>query len=349
VLGFAMAATGVALVIVMLALAAHTRSSAPEPTKPPFPAPPACAIATGGSGVDCGPASAAIRTAGGWQVINQGCCIDHTRLYFGVHTTNRDAPLSLMVNMPPEALANGGDAQVTNGQLALVSGAKESLSGQAVVEPGGKSGAFTVHGRDAQGRPDGNTYAGAWTCRAGHTPQHVKPQTPATELPQCTQKEIGRGAHAVGTDSGGFLVRDGYRLDCGPGSAIVWAAGRWQVLSPGICGMYSRLYFGIYDGSYPAGKDPHRTLQFYVGPSYNTPALDSLLVHGGRSGVGDGEIDVLGAHEALSGRAIVERGGGGGAFDLNNRGGPSAGYSRNTYVGAWTCGLPNSLLYKSPP
>ena len=34
-----------------------------------------------------------------------------------------------MVNMPPEALANGGDAQVTNGQLALVSGAKESLAG----------------------------------------------------------------------------------------------------------------------------------------------------------------------------------------------------------------------------
>ena len=26
-----------------------------------------------------------------------------------------------------------------------------------------------------------------------------------------------------------LLVRDGYRLDCGPGSAIVWAAGRWQV------------------------------------------------------------------------------------------------------------------------
>ena len=72
VLVFAMAATGVALVIVMLALAAHSGPSAPEPARPPFPAPPACAIATGASGVDCGPASAAIRTAGHWQVINQG-------------------------------------------------------------------------------------------------------------------------------------------------------------------------------------------------------------------------------------------------------------------------------------
>src|ERR1051325_1107992 len=76
------------LILAALALAAHTRSSAPEPPNPSSPAPPACASATSGSGVDCGPASAAIRTAGSWQVIDEGRCIDHTRLYFGVHTAN---------------------------------------------------------------------------------------------------------------------------------------------------------------------------------------------------------------------------------------------------------------------
>jgi hypothetical protein len=324
VLVFAVAATGVALVIVMLALAAHSRSSAPQPTKPPpFPAPPACAIATGGSGVDCGPGSAAIRTAGHWQVINQGRCINHNRLYFGVHTTNGDALLSLMLDMPPGALATGGDVQVTNGQLALVSGAKESLSGQAAVEPGGKSGAFTVHGRDAQGRPDGNTYAGAWTCRAGHPPKQGTPQqqTPRSQLPHCTQKEVRRSANV-------FVFRDGYWLSCGPASAIVWAGGRWQVVSPGVCSDsdYADFHFGIDH------HHAHRWLQFVTDFAITGPALANLIAHGGYAAVPDGEINVLGAHEALSGREIIQRGGGGGAFAL--------GRSRTIYVGAWTCGLP---------
>ena len=328
------AAGGVAFVIVALAFAAHTRFAA---AKPPFPAPPPCPVAAGGSGVDCGPASAAIRTAGNWQVIQQGRCVDRTRLYFGVHTANGDAPLSLMLDIPPGALAKGGGVRITNGQLALVSGATESLSGQAFVAPGGRSGAFTAHGQDAQGKPDGTTYTGAWTCRAGHTPRHVTQQTSQAHLPQCTQKDLRNAGHSV--------ARDGYGLDCGPGSAIVWVGGRWRVVSPGICGYGGNFVdFGVFDGRYPRGADPHKTLQFHlVGFNLDASAvLRNRLLTGGALGVIDGEIDLPGAHTAPRGRAIVQRGGSGGAFDLNNRGGPTVGWPRADYVGAWACGGPPS-------
>jgi hypothetical protein len=325
------AATAVAAVLFVLALAAHSRSSAPQPAKRTFPAPPACAVAAGGSGVDCGPASAAIRTAGSWQVIDQGSCVDHTRLYFGAHTTGGDAPLSLMLNVPPRALAKGGDVRVTDGQLALVSGRKEPLSGQAVVAPGGNSGAYTVHGQNAEGKLDGNAYTGAWTCRAGHTSQQVKQQTRrARLLPRCARNERG------------FHVHHGYRLVCGPGSAIIWVGGRWQVVSPGICEHRGPLHFGVVDGAYPDGADPHRALVFPLGPFFTDASARSRFLSGGAVAVSDGEIDLPGAHTALSGSMIVQRGGTGGAFDLNNRGGAGVGWPRADYVGAWACGGPPS-------
>jgi hypothetical protein len=54
-------------------------------------------------------------------------------------------------------------------------------------------------------------------------------------------------------------------------------------------------------------------------------------------GVIDGGMIVAGMSTAFSGSAIFQRGHSGGAFDLNNRAGPSA-VSRADYVRAWTCG-----------
>jgi hypothetical protein len=322
----AIVAAGVACCLILgaLALAAHTRSSTPEPAQPPFPTPPACAIAAGGSGVNCGPASAAIRIAEGWQVINQGSCINHTRLYFGAHTANDDAPLSLMLDMPSGALAKGGDVRVTNGQLALGSGAKESLSGQAVVEPGGKSGAFTVHGRDAQGKPDGNAYSGAWTCRAGHASQQAASRQ-THQARMCTREEHQGGSFT--------LTADGYRIDCGSGSAILWVGGRWQVVFPANCGV-GDLHFGVRTDPLPDRLIVHT--ESIIGAAPESQRAQDVI---------DGDMNLPGTHAALGGRAIFRRGEDGGAFDLNNRGGVSAnrggagvGSPRVDYVGAWMCG-----------
>jgi hypothetical protein len=320
------AAAAIVTVFGVLAIAGHLGSAASEPARPPFRAPPPCGIAADGPGVDCGSASAAIRTASTWHVIKQGRCIDDTRLYFGVHTANGDAPLALILGKPsPGVLAKGGEVQVTNGQLTLASGATESLAGWATVAPGGSAGAFSVQGRDAAGQPDGHRYAGAWTCRAGHAPPHLKVQEAAqAKLPQCTAKQI-RGLSGA--------VRGGYRLECGPASAIVWAGEHWQVVSPGICFEYDP-HFGVLEGLHSKGlPDAHRTLQFFAGPYFP----DTKPARNGAYGVGDGEIDVLGAHSALWGRVIFQPGGRGGAFDLNNRARPSAA-DRADYVGAWTCG-----------
>lgn len=154
-----LAAGGVALLVVALTFATHSRSASGEP---PFPPPPPCRAAAGGAGVDCGPASAVIHIDGAWQVIDQGRCVDHTHLYFGTHTPNGDAPLSLMLAIPPAMLAKGGDARVTDGRLSLASGAKESLSGRVVIAPGGNSGALTAKGHDSEGHP------GPITSEPGH-------------------------------------------------------------------------------------------------------------------------------------------------------------------------------------
>lgn len=267
-------------------------------------------------------ASAAIRTTGGWQVIDQGRCVNGTQLSFGAQGTVGDPSLSLMLDIPPTVRATGGYAEVTDGQLVLASGATESLVGRAVIPPGGNGGAFNVRARDARGHPTGPAYAGAWTCQAGHPAQHVTSQA---NLPRCTRKEL---------DADRGVSRNGYRLQCGPGSAIVWLAGRWQVVSAGNCYYDTGIYFGIQDGRYPRGADPHRTLWFNFGFD---GTLQSKLVHGGTSGAWDGEIDLPAAHTAVSGNTIIQPGGAGGAFDLNNRGAQSEGSPRADYVGAWTC------------
>lgn len=310
------AAAAALIGLVGLALAGHTGSAASEPAMPPLAAPPPCPVAAGGSGVDCGPASAAIRTAGAWQVIDQGRCIDRARLYFGAHTQGGDAPLSLIVEIPQATLVKGGDVRVTDGQLVRASGAKEPLSGLAVIAPGGNSGAFTVHGRDAQGKHDGAIYAGAWTCRAGQASQQASSQQ-IRRARLCTHKEPGAGYTSP------TAVRDRDRITCGPGSAILWVGGRWQFVFPGgDCGS-SDLHFHGY------------SLWFH--PESLWTDLPFKLAQG----VSDGGMTVAGTHAAFSGRVIFQPGQVGGAFDLNNRASPSSP-DRADYVGAWACGSPNS-------
>jgi hypothetical protein len=321
------AAVAVALLILgALAIAAHSRAQRvePGPATRPIPAPPQCF--SGGN--VCGQASAVVRSGGQWQVIRSGRCVGHGRLYFGIDSTTQlaHAWLALMVDIPSGVPAQGGGpARVVDGRVKIVPGVDERVSGTAIVQPGGSSGAFNVHGRDAHGFPDGSTYVGAWTCRAGHPPRSAGATAASTAPPpQCTQQEIQDGANAGFVFSAGAVSRHGWNLDCGPASAVVRAAGRWQLVSAGRCVDRGRLYFGASTDR----RVPQRSLGFGV----SVP--DSMFAHGGPSAVDDGEITIVpGAHAALSGSATVAPKAIGGGFDLYGRG-PDHG----RYVGAWSCG-----------
>jgi hypothetical protein len=308
------AAGGVALLLVALAFAAHTRSAAGDP---PYPAAPPCPAAADGSGVDCGPASAVIRVGDDWRVIDQGHCLDHRRLYFGAHGVNGDAPLSLMVEISAAVVARGGYARVVDGQLVLGSGAKRSLVGRAVIPPGGDGGAFSVHAR-ADGKPTGTTYAGAWTCQAGHPAQQATSQQGRQAKP-CTQDNPGAD-YGSPTGSGSNPVT------CGRGSAAVLVNRRWQFVFPAE-------YCPALGPHFTSNKN--RYLWFHPGSLIDQSVPNTLA-----QGVSDGEMTVAGVHAGLIGRVIFQPDQEGGGFDLNNRGGPSARWPRRDYVGAWTCAVP---------
>jgi hypothetical protein len=175
----AVASAGLALRIIMLALAAHSRSSAPRPAKSSA-APPRCTkadyrnegVVANGFLVECGPASAVVRSDGVTHVIRTGNCgagpgLDSDWNYFGVRS-RRAAP---HIGFAVHVIYRPGDARERRpgrpypiaGAIEMVPGARESLSGTARFAKGFLPDAtFVLHGRTT-----GRTYTGSWKCGNG--------------------------------------------------------------------------------------------------------------------------------------------------------------------------------------
>jgi hypothetical protein len=60
--------------------------------------------------------------------------------------------------------SRAGIVNVVDGELEMVPGIRVALSGTAHVDPGFRSGTFSVYGRGAGGRHTGGTFTGGWTC-----------------------------------------------------------------------------------------------------------------------------------------------------------------------------------------
>ena len=156
------ALAGVVLVVGALALAAHSRNG----TRPAASAvaPPHCTklddqnggVVRNGFDVVCGPASAVVRVAGRWQVMNSGRCTERGWMYFGV-STKRDVPhAALSLHFQPRG--RQGWTGAVDGEIETRPGAKEAVSGTATSKPGSAGGTFILHGRA------GGSYLGSWNC-----------------------------------------------------------------------------------------------------------------------------------------------------------------------------------------
>jgi hypothetical protein len=116
--------------------------------------------------------------------------------------------------------------------------------------------------------------------------------------------------------------RRGFIVFCGPGSAVVWSKGKWNVIKGSACDG-GRLDFGTWSQR----STPHVGLGI---------VLDSRP-HPGSVDVGDGGIELIpGTRTALSGTATIEPGLKRGTFNLYGRNG--AGPDGSRFVGAWNCG-----------
>ena len=172
----AVATAGAALLILVLALAAHSRSSAPEPAKSSA-APPRCTkaddrnegVVRNGFLVECGPASAVVRSGGATHVIRTGNCgagpgLDGDWEYFGVRSRRAVPHIGLTIHV----IYRPGDVRERRpgrpypiaGEIEMLPGARESLAGTATFPTRlSGNGTFVLHGRTT-----GRTYTGSWTC-----------------------------------------------------------------------------------------------------------------------------------------------------------------------------------------
>ncbi len=97
------------------------------------------------------------------HTIPHGACNGPTggRLDFGIYSPRATMHVGLGLRFET---VRAGTVKVIDGELEVVPGIRVALSGIARVDPGFRSGTFSVYGRGADGRLTGGTITGSWTC-----------------------------------------------------------------------------------------------------------------------------------------------------------------------------------------
>jgi hypothetical protein len=160
------------LVAVALLVARHHPQG--KPANPPAAAsrPPRCTkqadrlggVVSHGFLVECGSASAVIRSGGWTHVFPKGNCENGglgggAWKYFGVMTT-RHVPHVALILSPFASHPRGPNT--IKGQIEMLPGVSERVVGTAVAPPIGEKGTFVVHGVRS-----GRIYTGSWNCGLG--------------------------------------------------------------------------------------------------------------------------------------------------------------------------------------
>jgi hypothetical protein len=138
--------------------------------------------------------------------------------------------------------------------------------------------------------------------------------------PTCTADERGRPT---------LVLRAGYTLACGPGSAIVTVNGITYRIRHSACFGHGRLHFGAARWSRYSPRPAPRNSLMLVVESHDRP---------GEAPVIDGELElVAGVHDtqgALSGTAHLDSGLNRGRFTVFGRSGTASG---RRFTGRWDC------------
>ena len=129
----------------------------------PAAGPRLCTGSKPGWWVQCGPASAVVTVRGVSHTITHGACNGPSggRLDFGIYSPRATPHVGLGLRFET---VRAGTVKVIDGELEVVPGIRVALSGTAHVDPGFRSGTFSVHGRRADGRRTGGTITGRWIC-----------------------------------------------------------------------------------------------------------------------------------------------------------------------------------------
>ena len=139
--------------------------------------------------------------------------------------------------------------------------------------------------------------------------------------PRCTSKD---------TQNPRLIVRGGYLLACGRGSAVVRTRGTTYRIPKSRCFDGSRLNFGVQRRNADPRLAPSNGVYLVVDPPRSAGAVEVI----------DGAIEIVTANGstfsgAISGKAHVAAGLRRGAFNVLGRSGTADG---RRFTGSWDCG-----------